>query len=200
MLDWENRVATQATNTANVGSSSAVGSAWTDYTNSDPLGDCQTMLDNIKDAQGIKPNKMVFSEAAWRNFRRNDAVKNLIFGINNGGGYPSVEQAANLLEVDQVLVGGAYKNTGVEGLSESLEQIWGDDVLAYYAPQTASIAVPSFMYSFRWETAGIPNMQVERHAFDTRRKVEDYELGYYQDEKIAYKGVSFLLTSVNSST
>jgi len=200
MLDWENRVAAQVTNTANVGSSTAIGSAWTDYTNSDPLGDCQTAIDNIKDSQGISPNQVTFSEEAWRNFRRNTAVRNLIFGTNNGGGYPSRDQAANLLEVDKILVGGAYKNTGAEGLAESLSQIWGDHVHFSYTAPAPSIMTPSYMYSFRWETAGIPNMQVERHMFDTKRKCEDFELGYYQDEKISYKDVSFLLTNVTSST
>ncbi|HFD31308.1 MAG TPA: hypothetical protein ENJ28_01150 [Gammaproteobacteria bacterium] len=200
MLGWEDRIATKVTNTSNVGSSSAVGSAWTDYTNSDPLGDVQTIIDNVQDAQGVKPNRVVMSDEAWRNFRRNTTVRNLIFGINNGGGYASPEQAADLLDVDKILIGGAYKDTGAEGLSESLSQIWGDHVLAYYAPEQASIQVPSFMYSFRWQTADIPNMQVERHPFDTRRKCEDIELGYYQDEKITYSGVSFLLTNVTSST
>lgn len=201
-LNWENRVATQCTNTANVGSSSAVSSAWSDNTNSDPLADVNTALDNVADSTGIRPNRVVFGEQAWREFRRNTIVRNLLGKGDSqvGGGYAKKEEVANLLEVDQVLVGGSYINTGAEGLAESLSQMWADNVLCYYAPMTPSIDVPSFGYSMRWTVAGIPNMQAERHPFDGKTKSEEVEVGYYQDEKIVGSEYGFLIVATNSST
>jgi hypothetical protein len=137
---------------------------------------------------------------AWLSFRRDATVRNIIFGSNNGGGYPSVRQVAELLEVDQVHVGGAYYNAGQEGVSESLSTIWGDNVLIYHAPANPSKEMPSFGYNFRWAAAGLPNMQVERHPYDSRRKAEDVEVGYYQDEKITGSTYGFLIRAVNSST
>ena len=199
-LDWENRIASLVTNTSNVGSSAAVASGWTDVVNSDPQGDILAAIDNIQDSTGLKPNSIVFGDAAWRNFRRHEKIRNLIFGTNNGGGYPNVAQVSALLEVPNIHVGGAYKNVGNEAQAESLIQIWNDNVLIYFSAERPSMDRPSFGYSFRWNAPGLPNMQVERHPYDTKRKSESVEVGYYQDEKITGAEYGFLMTSVNSST
>lgn len=199
-LDWERRVARKVCSGSNVGSYSAVSSAWTDLTNSNPLANLNTAIDNVQDATGYRPNRIIFGEKAWRYLRRHSGVLNLIFGQNNGGGYATPDAVANLLEIPTVLIGRAYQNTTEEGKAESLSQIWNDNVLVYYSPDNASVDDPAFMYSFRWGAAGIPNMQVERHPYDTKSKSEDIELGYYQDEKITGKSYGFLLTAVTSST
>lgn len=199
-LDWENRIASLVTNTSNVGSSAAVSSGWTDLSNCDALGDINTAIDNVKDSTGMTPNSIVFGESAWRNFRRNSDVRNIINGNNNGGGYANVQQVSDLLEIQNVMVGGAYKNTANVAQSESLSQIWGDNVLVYYSAETPSTERPSFGYSMRWSAPGLPNMQVERHPYDTKRKSESVEVGYYQDEVITGSEYGFLMTAVNSST
>jgi hypothetical protein len=199
-LDWENRVSGQVNSTSNVGSSAAVASEWDAAASSDPLGDMNTALDVIQDRTGKRGNRIVMGVAAWRSLRRNDQILNRLFGSNNGGGYASKEQVASLLEIDQLLVASAYQNTGNEAQAESLSTLWTDNVLAYYAPQSASRDQPSFMYSFRWAAGGLPNMQAERHPFDQKTKSEEVEVGYYQDEKITGSEYSFLLRSVNSST
>jgi hypothetical protein len=198
MLDWERRVALQVTSGSNVGSYTAVASAWNGAGN--PLGNINTAIDNVRGSTGVRPNRIVMGIDAWLSFRRDATVRNIIFGSNNGGGYPSVRQVAELLEVDQVHVGGAYYNAGQEGVSESLSTIWGDNVLIYHAPASPSKEMPSFGYNFRWAAAGLPNMQVERHPYDSRRKAEDVEVGYYQDEKITGSTYGFLIRAVNSST
>jgi|GEM_PF-808837 len=201
LINKESRVALTVTSGSNVGSYSACGSSWTDHTNSDPLSDVQTMLDNVQDLTGKRPNKVVMGVQAWRHFRRNDTVRNLIFGTNNGGGFPSRDQAANLLDVGQVLVGETYENTGAEGQSEDLSSIWADHVFAEYVPGAPSIFEPSFMYEFRWTQAGIPNMQAERHPYNPKTKSEEIELGFYtEDQKVTGADYGFLLTNCTSST
>jgi len=202
-LGWENRVANQVTSGSNVGSYSAVSSAWTDLENSDPLGDVNTGLDNVADSRGYRPNKVTFSETAWRLFRRNSTVRNLIFGNNNGGGYPSRAQVANLLEVDEIMIGGAFKDTAAEGQTVNLSKVWetgGANVLMHYAPSSPSVMEPSFMYTLRWTLPNVPNMQAERHPWDSIRKRELVEVGYYQAEHITDSKLAFLLQAVDSST
>jgi len=200
ILGWETRVAAQVTSTSNVGSSAAVASGWTDHTNSDPLGNVNAAIDNVQDATGLRPNRIIFGDAAWRNFRRNTAIRNLISGVNNGGGYANMAQVKELLEMEWVGVGGAYQNTAAEGQTGTLSQVWGDNVLVYFAPMNASVDDPSFMYTFRWTAPGLPNMQAERHPFDRKTKTEEVEVGMYQDEKIVGSEYAYLLTAVNSST
>ncbi len=199
LLDWEIRVAKQVTSGTNVGSYTAVTSGW-GGAGSAPLTNINTAIDNVHYANGVRPNRVVFGIEAWNTFRRHSTVRDLIFGVNNGGGYPNTAQVAQLLNVDQVLVGGSFQNTADEGVSESLSSIWQDNVLVYYVPPSPTIERPSFAYSIRWAAPGIPSMQVERLPYDARKKVEELEVGYYQDEVITGASYGFLLKSVNSST
>ena len=80
-----------------------------------------------------------------------------------------------------------------EAQAESLSKVWGENVLVYHAPSAPSMEEPSFMYSFRWNKPGLPNMTVERHPYDTKKKQDDVECGYYQDEKITGADLAFLL-------
>jgi hypothetical protein len=200
-LDWEIRAAAQVTDPANVGSSSAVGSAWSDYANADPLGDIWTAIDNVELATGYRPNRILFSGTAWRHFRRNTAVIDKATNphLTGGGLYPSARQVEDLLELS-VLVGNAWHNSAGEGLPLDLTQIWQDHVLVYYAPEQPSIETPSFGYYFRWAAPGLPNMQVERHPYDSRRHCDEVEIGYYQDELITAKPLGFLVSNVTSSS
>ena len=195
-LNWENRVSLQVTSTSNVGSSAAVSSVWsTTEGDGNPLTDLNTAIDNVRYATGYRPNRMIFGAKAWDGFRRHKNVRNLIFGVNNGGGYANTAQAREVFEMDKVEVAGTFKNTGEENIADAFSNIWGPSVLVYYAPLTASREKPSFMYSYRLAAPGIPNMQVERHPYDSRAKGDDIEVSYYQDEKVVGKRFSFLVQS-----
>ena len=199
-LNWESRVATLVFDTSNVGSSAGVGSEWDAAASSDPIGDILTAMDNAEDLTGTRPNKLVMGTDAWRSLRRNDQILNRIFGTNNGGGFPSVAQIANLLDIPKIIIGRAYENTANEAQAESLSKIWGDNALLCYTPDTPSRDLPSFMYSYRWVAPGLPNMQAERHPYNPKTKTEEVEVGYYQAEKITGSEYAYLILSVNSST
>lgn len=197
-LDWERRIALKVTSASNVGSSAAVSSAWNGAGN--PLGNINTAIDNVRFSNGVRPSDIVFGEDAWNSFRRDSNIRNLIFGTNNGGGYPTEQQVATLLNVKRVHVAGAFYNSAQEGQAETLSTIWGDNVLVYYRPDAPTIERPSFGYNFRWSAPGIPNLQVERHPWDSQTKSEAIEVGFYQDEKVTGSTYGFLLRAVNSST
>ncbi len=197
-LDYEIRVATLVTTAANVGSSASVSSAWSGA--GDPIGDINTAIDNVRYANGVRPNRLTFSPEAWDSFRRDTTARNLINGTNNGGGFLNEDQVRNLFNVEQVLIGGMFQNTGAEGQSENLQAIWGDSVLVSYAPNAPTVERPSFGYAFRWQQANLPAPLVaERHPYDSRKKAEEVEVGMYQDEKLTGASYGFLITGVNSS-
>lgn len=199
LLDWEVRLANQCTSGSNVGTYSAAASAWTG-SGADPLSDINTMLDNVHYSTGVRPNRVVFGLQAWKPFRRHSTVRDLIFGVNNGGGYATIDTVKDLLEVDNVLIGGAFQNAAGENLPESLSTIWDDHVLIYYAPTNPTRERPSLGYTFRWNQPGLPNMQVERHPYDAKTKSQEVEVGYYQDEVVTGSTYGGLLTNVTSST
>jgi len=201
-LNWEKRLADKVTSGSNVGSYSTIDSDWQDYTTgqSDPIGDMQTAITNVQDATGYRPNRCLMGGLAWRHFRRHEDVIDLLYGSSGQGKvrYASREQAKEIFEVDQLIIGETYYNSGAEGQSLALQHMWLDYVLVYYAPSRPSRETPSFMYSFRWKKPAIPNMAAEVHPFDRKTKSEEVELGYYQDEKITGANLGFLLTHVTS--
>ena len=199
-LNWEYRVAMLCTSTSNIGSSSAVASDWSDEAtgHSDPIGDLTTAMLNIEGVTGYMPNRAIFGRVAWKHFRNHADVITRLYGNQTGsnGRIISLDQAANLLELDQVLVGRAKYNSAGEGQTATLSNIWGANVLLYYAPMNPSKEEPSFMYSFRWPV--VTDMQAAVYQLE-RSKAEEVELGYYQDEKITAKTLGFLITDVASS-
>lgn len=199
-LDKEARIASQVTNTSNVGSSSAVSSAWNGA--GDVLGDINAAIDNVRYANGVNPDgiKVVFGPEAWDSFRRDSTVRNLIKGSNNGGGYVNESETKNLLNVSEVLIAGSFVNSADDGQAESIQTVWGDNVLVAYIAPRPNRERPSFSYDFRWVANGLSNMTVERHPYNSRTKSEDVEVGYYSDHKITGASYGFLLTAVNSST
>lgn len=203
LLDAEVRIADQITSASNVGSAVAVASAWNDYANADPLSDIWTVIDNVRIATGYRPSRVLFSQVGWDGFSRNDKVISKVNpsgGVLGGGPTATPVQAAALLQVDQVLVGAAAYNTAGEGIPQSLSDVWGENVVVYYAPPRPSMEVPSAGYTFRWQRPAIPDMAVERHPYDSRRKAQFFEVGVYQDEVISGKPLINLIQAVNSST
>jgi hypothetical protein len=200
-LDWELRLAGKLTSASNVGSATVVHSAWTDHAASQPLEEVLQAMDSVEQATGYRPNRVLFSGTAWRHFRRNQEVVNRIAPAaaqGQGGAYPSTAQVEALLEA-RVIVGNAWHNAGEEAQSMALRQVWNDHVVVYYAPDQPSLDTPSFGYNFRWTREGLPNWQVERHPYDSRRHCDEVEIGYYQDEIITAKPLGFLISSVTSS-
>lgn len=200
-LDWEVRVSTKVLNTANVGSFSAVSSAWDGA--GDPIGDINAAIDNIHYANGVPKQgiKVTFGPQAWDSFRRDNNVRDLIFGVDNGGGYPNSQQVAALLDIKEVMVGDAFENNSQKGQAENISAIWGDHVLLHWTPSTPQIDMPSFGYTIRWQQSNLPApLVVERHPYDSRKKAEEVEVGVYQDERITGASYGYILTAVNSST
>ena len=158
-------------------------------------------MDNVRYANGVKANNILFGPEAWDSFRRDSTVRNLILGTNNGGGYVNEAQVAALLDVARVRVAEGFENSADDGQTESLNPIMGDNILVYYATPSPTLDSPTFGVTFRWQQPNLPTpLVVERHPYDSRTKSEEVEAGYYQDEKITGASYGFLLTAVNSST
>lgn len=205
-LDWELRLAQQCTSANNVGSSSTVTSAWTDHTagNSDPIGDVKTGINNAYYATGYRPRGAVFGVKAWEEWKEHADVIDRIYGNmmgQNGARIVTQEASAALLELDWLLVGGAFYNSGEEGGGLSLSDIWGDHVLVYFTPTKPSKNKPSFGYTFRWKPTKGPFKGITAQAkkwYDDDREAEIVKNGYYQDEKLTASALSFLIRNVTS--
>jgi hypothetical protein len=207
-LDWEKRVLTLANAAASVSTTFVPSSAWNvtgtaTAPGGDPFSQIMQMIEQIQSQVGQRPNSILFGWKAWNYCRRNFNMRNLINGTNNRGGTVTRDQVASIFEVDRLLVSEALWHTANEAAINSGQLTANpiqDKVVVYYAPLAPSREDPSWMYSFRWTPAGYPApLTVERHAYDTRKKVETIEAGYFQTEVITGFDYAAVLAGVGSA-
>lgn len=140
-LDREQRVAGIVFNAANFASANKATlsgtSQWSDYTNSNPLSAILTAFD----AMLMRPNKIIFGQAVWTVLRQHprivEAVKGTGAGVN-AQGMVSRQQVADLLELQEVLVGAGWVNGAKKGATASYTRCWGKFACAIYTEPVAS--------------------------------------------------------------
>lgn len=196
-LDWDVRVSNLVNSTTNVGSSAAPTSSWAGA--GTPLTNLWTAIDNVRYATGYRPNVLSFGPRAFDSFSRDTTVRNLIFGVNNGGGYPTLDQIKNVFQIDRALLSGAFQSTSNESQPEAIATVWADNVLATYCPAAPTMEDPSFGYTFRWSQPGLAELQIETHPYDDKIKSQEFETGFYQAEVITGASYGFLVNNVNSN-
>ena len=201
-LGWEKRVIDTVTSSTNVSSIFLPNSAWNApvaANQGDPMSQVMQVKEQIQSTTGYSPNGIMIGWRAWAYMRRNINMRNLIYGTNNGRGFVTRQQVQDLFEVERFNVQASFFNVGNEAQVSSFQSPFHDKVLVYYAPQAPSRETPSFMYTFRWQAPGLPQpFVVERHPYDSRRKVETIEAGYYQDEVVTGKAFGALISGVGS--
>lgn len=82
------------------------------------------MLERL-DTPLARPNVAVFGQASWRAFRTNPAVVKAAHGNSGDAGAASRQAVMDLLEVNKILVGGAFVNIAKPGKSAVFERTWG---------------------------------------------------------------------------
>jgi len=156
-LDREVRVAAKVQNLATYPASQRVTlsgtSQWSDYTNSTPLASMLAALD----IPLLRPNAMIMSQSTWTVLRRHP---NLVQASKpasvSGQGTISLAELAEVLEIDQILLGKARRNTAKPGQPAVMGRLWGKGVAAVYinpAAQLQGVATePTFMLTPRFGT------------------------------------------------
>ena len=103
-----------------------------DANSSSPLATLETALTTPI----FRPNVVVFGQQVWSAFRQHaDVVKatnSASFGAAGDTGYASRRAVADLLEVDEVLVGRSRVASNKEGQNLALTRTWGKSVACIY--------------------------------------------------------------------
>lgn len=104
----------------------------------DPLAAIETAIN----LPLLRPNIAVFGQAAWSAFRRNPKVVDAVYHGGTSAGLVMRQQAAEILEVDEVLVGRARIATSAEGKPLALSRMWGKSVALIYRGAFAAGSTP----------------------------------------------------------
>jgi hypothetical protein len=86
----------------------------------------------------IRPNAIAFGPKSWSVFRQLPEVVKAVHGNNGDTGFASRQAVADLLEVQEVLVGSGWLNTAKPGEAPNKTRAWGNHVAAFYRDRTAA--------------------------------------------------------------
>lgn len=136
LLDREINAANLLTSTANLTNNTTLSgtSQWSDYSNSDPIGDVRTARTSVHTNTFKKPNAIIMAKTVFDTLVDHPAIIERIKYSQLG--IVTAELLARVLQVERIIVGEAGNNTAVEGQTDVLAYVWGKHaIVCYIAPQ-----------------------------------------------------------------
>jgi hypothetical protein len=179
-----------ARNAANYGSNGVALSGtnqWSDYANSNPIGDVKAGKEAIRSATGVYPNVIEIPALVMPVLTEHPKILDKIKYTQTAT--VTAELLARLFEVDKVIVG---KAIGFDDAGASID-FWGTDVILAYVPQVAStMEEPSYGYTYTLE--GNPLVEVPYWEEQTKSWV--YGVGYERAPVLSGISSGYLIQSV----
>lgn len=137
---------------------------FSDYANSDPIGVFKTARLAVYDGCGLPPNLAVVPWKVANTLAYSPQILDALGFAYNRAGQLSEAELAKAMGVDQILIPKAKYNSGKEGQSDSLADVWGDDIVMLYAPQKAGKYQTSLGY--RVALSGQTQKRVFKYAIN----------------------------------
>lgn len=144
-LDREVRVANTVFNAASFAAANqatlAGATQWSDRVNSDPLNS----ITNAMDVPLVRPNRMVIGQLAWTQLRQHPKIVQAVGKSAQTAGYASLESIAELLELQEIIVGRSVYNTAKKGQAPTYARAWGKHcALLHIDSLAAQLGQPTF--------------------------------------------------------
>lgn len=150
LIDRELALANLITNTSNVTQNvTLTGSAqWSDYTNSDPIGDVRTARTTIHQNTFKKPNTLVLGKQVFDMLVEHPQIIERIKYSQLG--VVSLELLARVFQVDRILVGETGQNTAKEGQTDALAYVWGKNAIVCFVSPQIRLKTLTFGWTFTY--------------------------------------------------
>ncbi len=105
-------------------------SKWSDIVSgvSNPVSDLLAYLDK----PFMRPNKLVMGRDVWTKLRQHPKMIEAAFWGGAQAGIVGRAQVADILEVDEIIVGDGWYNSAVKGLTPVNARLWGNFVAGIY--------------------------------------------------------------------
>jgi hypothetical protein len=98
------------------------------------------------------PMKLVTNRKVWGAIKQHPDIFDRM--RTTADKIPTLQQAANLLELDTILISRAIRATNQEGQTLAKERVMGDTALLLYVTSRPSLLRPSAGYTFVWNVLG----------------------------------------------
>lgn len=109
-------------------------SQWSDFTNSDPIAAIQSGMDSMI----MRGNIMVIGRVAFSSLVRHPKIVKAANRNQGDSGIVRRQDLAELLELDDVIVGEGWLNTAKKGQTPTMTRVWGKHAAILYRDRTAS--------------------------------------------------------------
>lgn len=191
MLEREEALAGAMTSTSIVTNNTTLSgtSQFNDYTNSDPAGVFETARTSIQNKTGKEANSVVMSRKVFNTLKRHPFFLNLVRGVSVLSPSMMVEIIKDYFEVENVLIGKSIYISSKPGQTETKANLWGNHVVFFYRPATASLLTPSFGYNFALAGQNL-RVSTRRHTNDLGDMVR---LEYAYQDKILDADAAYLI-------
>ena len=163
-------------------------SQWSDYTNSDPV---DAMLESI-DGLLVRPNKLVLGRAVWTKLRKHPKVITKVLGASNTSGLVTLQQFAEALELEQVLIGSSFLNSAKKGQTGTFAEVWGKHAAFIYQNRASDMTfgfTAQFgdrkMETFEDGRAGRDGTTIVRVVESVKEVTPATDLGYFFQNAVA---------------
>jgi hypothetical protein len=95
---------------------------WSDYDNSTPK---EQLLDAL-DVPLMRPNVLTLGQSVWTKLRQHPQLVSSILRNDGRSGTITRQQLADLLEIEEVIVGQGFVNIAKPGQAASMQRVWGN--------------------------------------------------------------------------
>lgn len=191
-LGREKRVADTVFNAATYGSNTNALSGtgrWSDYANSSPIAD----LKAARDACVRKPNKLVLGQSVWSALSTHPQIVQAIYGVTSQG-IVSKEAVAQMLGVEEIIVGDSWHDDAPKGKGANRTYLWGKCAAFLHLSPTPTLKGGSSSFGL---TAELNGLVVKSRAVTIGLDDgTEYLVGEDLAEIIQAPDCGFLLTSV----
>lgn len=119
-----------------------------DAAGSTPIDDLSAQIQAIQSTTGFKPNKLLLGAPVWYVLKNHPDFLDRIKYTQRA--VVGLDLLAQVLELDEILVGEAVQNTAIEGAADAMSFVYGKHALLCYAAPAPSLLQPSAGYTFSW--------------------------------------------------
>jgi len=178
-------------------------SAGWDDDDEDPFEAIMDQSITIGNRIGRPPNVFMAPRKVWAKIAANENIKARITGATSlDAAKVTKEQFASLIEVDEVVIGGALLDTANEGQTASLDSVWGRNALLFYRAPNPGRKVVSLGYTYAWGNAfgAAAGAQFVKRYYEESRSSWVVEVHKYYDQKLTTKDAGCWFTNCIASS
>lgn len=125
---------------------------WSDFANSDPVGDFDTARGVVRKATGMEPDRAIMGIETWNDLKEHPLILDKY--KHTQAGIMTEELVAAALGVNEIVVGKTAKNTAKENQSYVGANVWTDNCLLIPAINAPALDTPAGAYTFMWDEVG----------------------------------------------